>query len=209
MFFAGFNITGIDGCVMDSLNGLLLAICIAAAAAAGCTTIPQVPATAVPTPLPGEQAAGPSLPVTGATVVCSEDSCSFDPSAFPAGGGTSLSIDASPKRYSPMMSSTPGVSLRANATGFNVSTAELWWNASYGRFLTWNAPDYTVNERGASVTGTEEPLYWSFLDKPASVENPVTITLVAKDKSSGLVLGTSTVTLAWDGDYAVTVQDTV
>jgi hypothetical protein len=36
---------------------------------------------------------------------------------------------------------------------------------------------------------------------------PVTITVVAKDPGSGAIRGTSRVTLTWDGDYAVIVQD--
>jgi hypothetical protein len=106
-----------------------------------------------------------------------------------------------------MMSSTPGVGLVPNATGFNASSALFTWNASYGQFLSWNAPDYTVNQQGATITNSGGKLYWSFIDRPASTTEPVVITVIAKDPASGTVLGRSSVTLAWDSDYAVTVQD--
>ncbi len=106
-----------------------------------------------------------------------------------------------------MMSSTPGIGLTPNVTGFNTSDAAFSWNASFGQFLSWNAPDYTVNQLGATTSNTGGKLYWSFTEKPASTTEPVVITVTARDTVSGTVLGTSTVTLAWDGDYAVTVKD--
>jgi len=38
------------------------------------------------------------------------------------------------------------------------------------------------------------------------VDTPVTITVTATDTSSGLLLGSSTVTLAWEGNSTVTVS---
>jgi hypothetical protein len=105
------------------------------------------------------------------------------------------------------MSSTPGIGLTPNITGFTQGSARYMWNATYGQFLSWNAPDYTVNPRGATLTNNGEKLYWSFTDRPVSPAIPVSITVTAEDKASGQVLGTSTVTLAWDGNYAVTVQN--
>jgi hypothetical protein len=120
---------------------------------------------------------------------------------------TSLHIAASPRRYSPLMSSTPGVGLTSTATGFTAADAVFSWNASYGEFLSWNAPDYKVSPLQNPVTNHGEELYWSFTDKPASTATPVVITVTARDPGSGTILGTSRITLAWDGDYAVTVQD--
>lgn len=134
----------------------------------------------------------------------------------------SVRLEVSPQRYSPMMSSTPGIGLTPNITGFKAADATFewnatditWnpiifeWNATYGTFLTWDAPDYTIHHFGNPVANSGGKVYWTFIDKPASVKDPVVITVTARDMTRrGEVPGTSTVTLGWDGDYAVYVQD--
>lgn len=206
--FAGFIIPGGDGYGMDFKYGLLPAICIAAILVAGCTGGSQTLITPSSTPSltvsPGIPAANPAV-VT--TTGCTGDVCSFTPASTTPANRTSLRIEASPLRYSPMMSSVPGIGLTPNATGFNASAATFSWNASYGQFLSWNTPDFNVNQQGAAAVNHGEKLYWSFIDKPASTTGPVVITVSAKDPATGTVMGTSVVTLAWDGDYAVTVRD--
>jgi hypothetical protein len=206
--FAGFIIAVSDGCGMDLNYGILLAICIATVVAAGCANGPQAPVT--PSPMPS-LAVSPGIPETtpaGVTTTgCTNDVCSFVPLSISPQPVTSLRIEASPQRYSPMMSSTPGIGLAPNATGFDPSAASFAWNASYGQFLSWNAPDYHVNQLGPATSNSGKKLYWSFIDKPSSTTEPVIITVTARDPVTGSVLGTSTVTLAWDGDYAVTVKD--
>jgi hypothetical protein len=138
---------------------------------------------------------------------CSRGTCSIipaSPAAVPL-GLTSVTITAFPQRYSPIMSSTPGIGLEPNITGFTAQEASFTWDATYGQFLSWNSPDFTVNQLGSSASNHGEKLYWSFTDKPSTTAVPVTITVTAKD-TAGRVLGSSTVTLTWDGDYAVTVQ---
>ncbi|MDD1694939.1 MAG: hypothetical protein LUQ71_09465 [Methanoregula sp.] len=193
---------------MNFKSWLLLAVCTMAVIAAGCTNVSQAPVTPSQSPSLAASPAVPATPLAGVTDSgCANDVCSVMPPTTSPEKGTSLRIEASPRRYSPIMSSTPGVGLAPNATGFNVSAAAFTWNASYGRFLSWNAPDYTVNQLGAAAFNSGGKLYWSFTDKPSSTSEPVIITVSAKDPVSGAMLGTSTVTLAWDGDYAVTVQD--
>jgi hypothetical protein len=206
--FAGFIIAGNDGYGMNFRYGPLLAICIAAILVAGCTGGPQTPVTPSPAPAPAASPGIPSAtPAVAATTGCAGDVCSFVPVSTTQVRGTSLRIEASPLRYSPIMSSMPGIGLTPNATGFNASAATFSWNASYGQFLSWNAPDYKVNQLGAAASNHGGRIYWSFIESPASTAEPVVITVIAKDPASGTVLGRSTVTLSWDGDYAVTVQD--
>ncbi|HEX3002517.1 MAG TPA: hypothetical protein VHN82_09195 [Methanoregula sp.] len=191
------------------MHGLLLAACIAAVLiTAGCTNAPQAPATlsatAPSTPAPS---VAPTPLTNGTSGSCSNDVCSYLPPTSSPGKGTSLRIEASPQRYSPIMSSTPGIGLALNASGFNASAAEYAWNATYGQFLSWNAPDYTVHQLGGGTSNAGGKLYWTFTEKPAVTKDPVVITVTAKDHAAGNVLGTSTVLLAWDGDNAVTVQE--
>jgi hypothetical protein len=202
--FAGFIIAVSDGYGMDLKYCILLAICIATVIVAGCTNGPQAPVTSPPTTAP---AVSPVIPEITPANGCANDTCSFVPSSVSQEPATSLRIEASPRRYSPIMSSTPGIGLAPDATGFDPSAANFSWTASYGQFLSWNAPDYKVNQLGAATSNAGGKLYWSFIDTPSSTKEPVVITVTARDPVSGTVLGNATVTLAWDGDNAVTVQD--
>jgi hypothetical protein len=140
---------------------------------------------------------------------CVDGTCSVlpAPSGSPAGPGlTGITVRASPQRYSPIMSSTPGIGLEPVSTGFRTDNASFAWKATYGQFLSWNSPDFKVNQLGDSANNHGEKLYWSFTDKPSSTATPVTITVTATDTASGRPLGSSTVTLAWEGNYSVTVK---
>lgn len=133
----------------------------------------------------------------------------------------SVKLEAIPQRYSPVMSSTPGIRLAPNVTGFIAADTDIernesdveWnpvtfeWNATYGSFLLWEAPDYSVHDIGNPVA-TDGRIYWTFTEKPASTREPVVITVTARDMTRrGAILGSSTVTLAWDGDTAVYVTE--
>ena len=98
-----------------------------------------------------------------------------------ANPATSVLIEAAPQFYSPLMSSTPGVGLTTNATGFNATDAVFEWNASYGKLLQWNAPGYVVQEKGSSAVSHGDKIYWSFYEFPASTKEPVVITVTAKE----------------------------
>jgi hypothetical protein len=121
---------------------------------------------------------------------------------------TSVTLTASPQRYSPIMSSTPGVGITADGNGFEAIRSKFAWNATYGTFYTWGPVNYTVNEVGNPVTNHGEKLYWSFTQKPASILEPVVITVTASDSATGRLYGSSKVNLVWDGDNAVMVKDT-
>ena len=108
---------------------------------------------------------------------------------------TSVRIEASPQAYSPMMSSTIGIGLTPNTTGFGIADARYEWNASYGQFLGWNAPEYTITEHGRSAVSNGEKIFWSFDTMPSPSQKPVTVSLTAKDRKTGRILGISRMTL--------------
>jgi hypothetical protein len=118
----------------------------------------------------------------------------------------SVRIEAAPQKYTPLMSSTPGIGLTPNVSGFNPSDAEFTWNASYGYFLDWSSSNYTVTMLSQPVVNHGEKVYWSFIDVPASTRDPVIISVTARDLPSGQILGSSRLTLGWEGNYTVTVQ---
>ena len=139
---------------------------------------------------------------------CTNGRCSVVPAASSTKiPQTSLQLTVTPQRYSPLMSSTVGVGIEVNTTGFDPASAIVTWNATYGHFLSWGPVNYTVIERGNPVTNHGEKLYWSFTEKPASTLEPVIITVTATDPATAQVLGSSTVTLGWDGDFVVIVKE--
>jgi hypothetical protein len=118
----------------------------------------------------------------------------------------SVRIEATPQLYTPPMSSTPGIGLIPNISGFNPEDAEFTWNASYGYFLDWGPPNYTVRRLSEPVVNHGEKVYWSFIDVPASTSDPVIISVTARDLLSGQIRGSSRLTLGWEGNYTVRVQ---
>jgi hypothetical protein len=139
---------------------------------------------------------------------CVKGKCGIVAAGDQAPRETAVKIEASPQRYSPMMSSTPGIGLTPHVTGFTATDATFEWNATFGRFLMWDAPDYKVHDIGNPVATDNRTIYWTFTDKPASTKEPVTITVTARDTTRrGAALGTSAVILNWDGDYAVYVGE--
>jgi len=132
--------------------------------------------------------------------------CSADAGVCPVTMTRSVRIDAAPQMYTPLMSSTPGIGLTPNVSGFNPADAEFTWNASYGQFLDWSPLNYTVNMLSQPVINHGEKIYWSFTDVPASTRVPVIISVTARDLPSGQILGSSRLTLGWEGNFTVIVQ---
>ena len=132
--------------------------------------------------------------------------CSADAGVCPGAITRSVRIDAAPQMYTPLMSSTPGMGLTPNVSGFNPADAEFTWNASYGQFFDWSPPNYTISGLSQPVVNHGEKVYWSFTDVPASTRDPVIISVTARDLPSGQVLGSSHLTLGWEGNFTVTVQ---
>jgi hypothetical protein len=118
----------------------------------------------------------------------------------------SVRIEAAPQMYTPLMSSTPGIGLTPNVSGFNPADAEFTWNASYGEFLDWSSSNYTISGLSQPVINHGEKVYWTFMDVPASTRVPVIISVTARDLPSGKILGSSRLTLGWEGNFTVTVQ---
>jgi len=135
--------------------------------------------------------------------------CSADAAVCTVPMPGSVRIDASPQMYSPIMSSTIGIGLTPNVSGFNPADAEFAWNATYGQFLSWSPPDYTISRLSQPVVNHGEKVYWSFTDVPASTRDPVIISVTARDLLSGRILGSSFLTLGWEGNSTVVVEKIV
>jgi hypothetical protein len=118
----------------------------------------------------------------------------------------SLTIDAFPRVYSPLMSSTVGIGLSPNVSGLKTSGTEYEWTATYGRFLDWSAPNYSVNTLPERVVNHGEKIYWSFTQAPDSPGSPVVITVTARDITSKKPLAGSRLTLGWKDNMTVIVE---
>ena len=140
---------------------------------------------------------------------CTNGKCSVVPA--PTGtpsivSKTSVTLTASPRQYSSSMSSVPGVGISVSANGFDARNAQFLWNASYGKFLSWGAVNYTPNDVGNPATNHGEKLYWSYTQQPASTAEPVLITVTATDTATGRIMGTADLTLDWDGANGVILK---
>ncbi|MCX6683360.1 MAG: hypothetical protein NTZ37_01325 [Methanoregula sp.] len=132
--------------------------------------------------------------------------CSVDAGVCPVVLPGSVRIEASPQEYSPIMSSTVGIGLTPNVSGLNTTDTQFEWNATYGQFLYWSAPDYTVSRLSQPVVNHGEKIFWSFTEAPASLPVPVIITVTARDVQSQKVLAGSRMTLGWKGNFTVVVE---
>jgi hypothetical protein len=151
--------------------------------------------------------AGCSAPPVSNTTPPVPATCSVDTGVCPVTIPASVRIDATPSRYSPIMSSTPGIRLTPNISGFNLAGAEFSWNTSYGHFLSWGPPDYTIRSLAQPVVNHGETIYWSFTDPAPPARDQVIILVITRNTSSGQVIGSSKMTLGWEGNFTVVTQN--
>jgi hypothetical protein len=104
------------------------------------------------------------------------------------------------------MSSTVGIGLTPNVSGLKTAGTEYEWTATYGRFLDWSAPNYTVNTLPEPVVNHGEKIYWSFTETPKSPLVPVVITVTERDIASKKPLASSRLTLGWKDNMTVVVE---
>jgi hypothetical protein len=132
--------------------------------------------------------------------------CSVEANVCTVDLPVSLTIDASPQVYSPIMSSTVGIGLIPNISGLKTDMTEYEWTATYGQFLDWSAPNYTVNTLPEPVINHGEKIYWSFTEAPKSPRVPVIITVTKRDITSKKPLATSHLTLGWKDNMTIVVE---
>jgi hypothetical protein len=132
--------------------------------------------------------------------------CSAEANVCPVDLPVSLTIDASPQLYSPIMSSTVGIGLTPNVSGLKTAGVEYEWTATYGHFLDWSAPNYTVNTLSEPVVNDGEKIYWSFTEVPKSSLVPVVITVTEREITSKKTLASSRLTLGWKNNMTVAVE---
>jgi hypothetical protein len=111
-----------------------------------------------------------------------------------------VSINATPSRYNPAMSSTIGIRLTpVNTSGILPPDAQFTWETDFGTFYHWGPPDFRVVELAPEYTGTSEPVYWSyFAEYGEKYRRPVNITLAVSESSTGKILANATLRVVWE-----------
>lgn len=138
---------------------------------AGCTT-EKPPGTSIPAPPETTPAVKPVT--TPVTIMATGTGV---PLTTP--GPADLTIRAFPEKYIPLMSSTVGIGLTPHYTG--PGPVVYSWNTSYGYFISWNSPDWNVNQHGNSIDTTNETVFWTYSpDEMGKAKPPVTIRLIVK-----------------------------
>ncbi|MFA5332175.1 MAG: hypothetical protein WC342_07330 [Methanoregula sp.] len=120
-----------------------------------------------------------------------------EPAGQSATAGPTLSLNTSPTRYSPLMSSTIGIGIEPVVQDFDPNDAVFIWNATYGRFLDWNTTTYQVSESGRSCRNNGDKLYWTFYDISGNSPDTVVITVTAQNKINGTVFAASSLNIGW------------
>jgi PBP1b-binding outer membrane lipoprotein LpoB len=103
---------------------LFPALCIGALLLSGCMASSPSPGGTTSTTLPT-----PAVTITPAD----NQTCNVYADCVPAPTSpaeTSLQLTVTPKKYSPLMSSTVGVGISVNASGFNLADSLVIWNAT-------------------------------------------------------------------------------
>ena len=108
--------------------------------------------------------------------------------------------------YALVLSSTPGLPLSPDP-GQGTSSSCIYryrWLATDGTFLSWKGPDFVVRETGNDTITDNGTVYWTWRDPnlPASGHD-VRITLEVLDPGGGTVLGSTTLSVGWEGETAV------
>ncbi len=164
--------------------------CICALLLAGCTdqkgeSLPVSPAARSPVE---------TVITTPVTTVTLFSPVTGSPLTTPAYGG--LTIQATPEKYSPVMSSTVGIRLTPH---YDTPAAVVYnWTTNYGYFLSWNSTDGKVTQYNQSIVTQEPDIYWSYSpDEMGKEKPPVTVRLVLQTERLVHGGGEGRGTIAW------------
>jgi hypothetical protein len=108
--------------------------------------------------------------------------------------------------YAVTLSSSPGLPLSPDP-GPGASTSCLYryrWLATDGIFLSWKGPDFIVREIGNDTVTDNSTIYWTWREPDLPVSgHDVRITLEVRNAGGSTVLGTTTISIGWEGETAV------
>jgi hypothetical protein len=125
-----------------------------------------------------------------------------------ASDGKPIAIVADRDAYSPIMSSTVGIGLTPQyPADVDNRTVSFRWQADYGYFLSWGAPDFKVGDLTNDTTTGDGKVYWSYSpDEMGKEKPPVHVTLTMLDKASGKAIGHAGTDIGWSDKDMATVN---
>ena len=65
------------------------------------------------------------------------------------------------EKYSPIMSSVPGMPLNVTVKGMDTTKLKCRWQAQNGALLLWSPPDFKVQNKGKTVLTNSQTVYWT------------------------------------------------
>jgi hypothetical protein len=115
-----------------------------------------------------------------------------------------VAIEPGLASYSGIMSSVPGLPLKAVAGGAAPANPLYRWRTDYGSFCLWGSSDRKVTDQGNDFTVGETTVYWGY-DIPADTSASVLIRVdLLGDNAQPLA--SSTLTLSWTAQGGVMVN---
>ena len=117
-----------------------------------------------------------------------------------------VEINAGIEKYSPIMSSVPGMPLIAVVRGIKVTTKMKYrWQTQGGSLLLWQAPDFIVQNKGGLVLTSSDRVYWSPMLPETKAPYTVQVGLEVLDEKDN-VIGKAEIVLNIDQKLMVTVK---
>ena len=124
-----------------------------------------------------------------------------------ASGKVQVSIQIDRDTYTPLLSSTVGIGLiPLCSTEKSLEAVRFHWHTSYGHFVSWGPPDYTVITLGTDVVNSGEKIYWSYNPDEMDKSKPIVrISLTVEDALSGRSLVESFLEIGWEEQHVAKV----
>ncbi|MBI3299436.1 MAG: hypothetical protein HYZ75_14815 [Elusimicrobia bacterium] len=109
--------------------------------------------------------------------------------------------------YTPAISVEPGIGMTAQVPKVAPKDLKFRWRADFGRFLSWEEPDFVVRELGTDVSNAGGTLYWTYDPALGRAEKPPVHVILDAVSPDGRVLATAGALILWQHDMAVVTKD--
>lgn len=117
--------------------------------------------------------------------------------------GLGFRLQVHPEKYTPAMSSTPGIRISAVYPG---SAAAVRYQAENGALLTWDASTGKVSKWDSIIQlPVDTPVYWSPIDTSSTMAKKNLVTAKLLDEA-GQQIGEKHLTIVYDGSLYYSVQ---
>lgn len=121
-------------------------------------------------------------------------------------GKVQLSIKPEINKYSPLMSSVPGIPLNAELkTKISRKNIKFYWTAEQGTFLSWDGGK--VETLGKNVKTDRQKIYWSIDANEKIKKSSFRIYLKVEDANSSKVISETSIQIEQDREGFFLVKE--